>query len=534
MTAYTHTILRMKESSKRSLSVKQTDSWQTSSLMFLTTDGAVRLDMEGLEYELHAKDSILIRSNIAVIIQSLSSVPVAIYTVTFEQFTLASNAQNELIYKVNHDDLPDNGELVKGSALLFSYIKQIKTSQSVQEQAKWLEEIMQIFQHQSQPFSENVHYSIEMILQYLDEHYDQKLTRKDLAHKMGFHESYFSTFFKQSMGMSVTDYIAQIRIDEAKKRLLQTDDQIQIIARQVGYTDSLYFSRKFRQKTGRSPSQFRMNRKPERIAAFQFAGSLIALGIQPVCMDQETFLHSDMFKEQLANSLVIDEHTPDDVFKSLQLDLVIIPNYFYSKPALIKRLERIAPVLVLRYGGGHAVTEVLSLGRLLGREKEAKDWVKRFELLTQKARNSLSSFRKKGETAAIYEMRGHDKVYIWSYQARGARYLYETLGLKPPKAILEEVLLPNQHMVIPLERLGEYEADHMFFIVGVQHGWYQQMDKRMEESDVLRQLPAVKNGTFYPVKLEEFRFDEGERALYLMDRFVCRLSQTAHPTIVHM
>ncbi|MCY1120022.1 AraC family transcriptional regulator [Bacillus safensis] len=534
MAAYTHTILRMKESSERSLSVKQTNSWQTSSLMFLTTDGAVRIEMEGIQYELNAKDSVLIRSGIDVMVQSLSTEQVVIYTVTFDQFTLAHDAQNELVYKVNHDDLPDNGEVVKGSAVLFSYIKQIQTGQSVQEQTKWLEEMMHIFRKQSKPYNEKVHYSIDMILQYMAEHYNQKLTRKDLAHKMGFHESYFSTFFKQSMGLSVTEYIAQIRIDEAKKRLLQTDDQIQIIARQVGYADSLYFSRKFRQKTGRTPSQFRMNRSPQRIAAFQFVGSLAAVGIQPVCIDQDTYLHSDMLKEQLASSLVIDEHTPDDVFKSLQLDLIIIPNYFYSKHALIKRLERIAPVLVLPYAGGHVVQEVLSTGRLLGREKEADDWVKRFEHLSQKARNDLSSFREKGETVAIYEMRGHDKVYMWSYDARGAFYLYETLDLKPPKTILEEVLLPNQHTVIPLERLREYEADHMFFIVGVEHGWYDQMDQRMEESDVLRQLSAVKNGTFYPLKLEEFRFDEGERALHLIDRFVSRLTQAANPTIVHM
>lgn len=105
-----------------------------------------------------------------------------------------------------------------------------------------------------------------------------------------------------------------------------------------------------------------------------------------------------------------------------------------------------------------------------------------------------------------------------------AFYLYETLDLKPPKTILEEVLLPNQHTVIPLERLREYEADHMFFIVGVEHGWYDQMEQRMEESDVLRQLSAVKNGAFYPLKLEEFRFDEGERVLHLMNRFVSRLT----------
>ncbi|MGE6526784.1 helix-turn-helix domain-containing protein [Bacillus safensis] len=534
MTTRTHTILRMKESKERSLSVKQTVSWHTSFPMFLTCDGSVRIEMEGLQYQLNAKDSMLIRSGINVMLQSLSNEQVAIYTITFDQFILTNDAQNELVFKMSYDDLPDNGAMVKGSAVLFSYIKQMKVSQCIREQEKRLEDIMHIFHRQSKPYAEKVHYSIEMILQYMAQHYEKKLTRKDLAHKMGFHESYFSTFFKQSMGQSVSDYIAQIRIDEAKKRLLQTDDQIQMIARQVGYTDSLYFSRKFRQKTGRSPSQFRNNRRPERIAAFQFVGLLGALGIRPVCIDQDTFHHSDILKDQLAGTLVIDEHTPDDVFKSLQLDLIIIPNYFYSKPALIKRLERIAPVLVLPYAGGHVVQEVLTTGRQLGREKEAEDWVKRFEHLSQKARNDLSSFREKGETVAIYEMRGHDKVYMWSYDARGAFYLYETLDLKPPKTILEEVLLPNQHTVIPLERLREYEADHMFFIVGVEHGWYEQMDQRMEESDVLRQLSAVKNGTFYPLKLEDFRFDEGERALHLIDRFVSRLTVAANPTIVHM
>lgn len=41
----------------------------------------------------------------------------------------------------------------------------------------------------------------------------------------------------------------------------------------------------------------------------------------------------------------------------------------------------------------------------------------------------------------------------------------------------------------------------------------------MKESDVLRNLPAVQNNTFYLLKLEEFRFGEGERAIEIMKRF---------------
>ncbi|CUB14724.1 hypothetical protein BN2127_JRS3_00047 [Bacillus safensis] len=89
MTTRTHTILRMKESKERSLSVKQTVSWHTSFPMFLTCDGSVRIEMEGLQYQLNAKDSMLIRSGINVMLQSLSNEQVAIYTITFDQFTLA-------------------------------------------------------------------------------------------------------------------------------------------------------------------------------------------------------------------------------------------------------------------------------------------------------------------------------------------------------------------------------------------------------------------------------------------------------------
>lgn len=75
--------------------------------------------MEGLQYQLNAKDSMLIRSGINVMLQSLSCEQVAIYTITFDQFTLANDAQNELVYKMNYDDLPDNGAMVKGSGMLF-------------------------------------------------------------------------------------------------------------------------------------------------------------------------------------------------------------------------------------------------------------------------------------------------------------------------------------------------------------------------------------------------------------------------------
>ncbi|MGE6675507.1 helix-turn-helix domain-containing protein [Bacillus pumilus] len=520
MNAQMETMLHVKKKIQMCLKAKQTNRWQTKSPSVLTADDTVVIQLEGMEYELDGGDSLFIRSHIPVVIRSLSNQQVTIFAVSFEHYMLTNDADDELIYKINYDTLPDNGQVVMGSPVLFHHIKRLSDpSYSESSQVKLLKLVLQIFQQQNEKTTHADHYSIQMILQYIAEHYQQELTRKDLAHKMGFNESYFSTFFKKSVGMSVTDYIAQIRMDEAKKLLFKTDEQVQAIAQRVGYTDSLYFSRKFRQKTGRSPSQYRLSRQPKRIAAFQFVGSLLALGVKPICMEEDIALYSDLLQGQLSDVFVIHEHTPDDVLKDMNLDLILMPDYFYTNIEWMKRMEKFAPVLVFPYSRLSPVEEVLCLGSLIGRSTEAKQWVERYEKQAQKERARLTPFLKKKETVALYEVRGHDKVYMWSFHARGAINLYKTLGLKPPEAIQEEVLKPDKHVVIPLERLADYAADHMFFIVAVRNGWYRHMDKRMMESDVLRNLPAVQNDTFYLLKLEEFRFGEGERAIEIMKRF---------------
>ena len=73
----------------------------------------------------------------------------------------------------------------------------------------------------------------------------------------GMSESYFRARFKEWAGMSPVEYRNRQRISYACGFLRNTSNQINEIARQVGFDDAFYFSRVFQQVTGLSPSDYR-------------------------------------------------------------------------------------------------------------------------------------------------------------------------------------------------------------------------------------------------------------------------------------
>lgn len=75
---------------------------------------------------------------------------------------------------------------------------------------------------------------------------------------------HFFRCLQRSTGTTTIRFLRQERISQAKRRLLlESQDSIQEIAEQVGYSDPFYFSRDFKQHTGMPPAQFR-KREPGR------------------------------------------------------------------------------------------------------------------------------------------------------------------------------------------------------------------------------------------------------------------------------
>lgn len=78
-----------------------------------------------------------------------------------------------------------------------------------------------------------------------------------LAQKVHLSPNYLSDLLKKETGMNAQDYIHYYLIENAKNKLLNSDDTVGQIAYSLGFEYPQYFSRLFKRKTGRTPIEFR-------------------------------------------------------------------------------------------------------------------------------------------------------------------------------------------------------------------------------------------------------------------------------------
>lgn len=98
---------------------------------------------------------------------------------------------------------------------------------------------------------------VAVIRQYIDEHLDEELSRKSLANRFFFSEDYLARVFKQETGENISDHIIERRIRRAERYLRETELPIGTVAIRVGYNNFSYFSKKFKELTGKSPNEYR-------------------------------------------------------------------------------------------------------------------------------------------------------------------------------------------------------------------------------------------------------------------------------------
>lgn len=99
---------------------------------------------------------------------------------------------------------------------------------------------------------------IDSVRRYIEDNYaDYELTLNSLAFHFGITGKYLSSLFKKQVGINVSAYLEQIRIDHAEQLLVEPSLTIDEIATSIGYANSDSFRRAFRRVRGISPSQFR-------------------------------------------------------------------------------------------------------------------------------------------------------------------------------------------------------------------------------------------------------------------------------------
>ena len=101
------------------------------------------------------------------------------------------------------------------------------------------------------------HKSVQMILDYTEEHYREDISIQDLAEQCSINANYASQLFKQEMGVTFVSFLTGLRINHAAWLLTHTDEIVFHIASQVGYSDYFYFAKVFKKVMGCTPTAYR-------------------------------------------------------------------------------------------------------------------------------------------------------------------------------------------------------------------------------------------------------------------------------------
>jgi len=94
--------------------------------------------------------------------------------------------------------------------------------------------------------------------QYVRAHYAEKLSLKKIADALAYSPSRCDALFKKEKGESVINYLIDYRLNKAKELLVENRLSLSEIAECTGFSDSNYFSRQFKKRTGVTPLKYRL------------------------------------------------------------------------------------------------------------------------------------------------------------------------------------------------------------------------------------------------------------------------------------
>lgn len=139
------------------------------------------------------------------------------------------------------------------------YISEIENCETITKLKNLKNNMLDEFVHKVRESKENpmISKTIQECCDYIRTNVLRPLTVEDIAKEMGYTTYYFTKKFYKEMGIKVTDYIKQARIEYAKIALLSTKKSIQEISDSLQFGTRNYFSKVFREIVGVTPAAYR-------------------------------------------------------------------------------------------------------------------------------------------------------------------------------------------------------------------------------------------------------------------------------------
>lgn len=155
--------------------------------------------------------------------------------------------------------------IIKKFENLLEFQADIAGAQKAAMEAADLEELIEVLYGFVRKFMDglmenrigNADMLIRKAVDYIDEHYAEKISLDEIAGHVGISKYYFSNLFKKEKNINFTSYLNEVRIEKAKLLLKNPQTTVSQVYCQVGFNDQQYFSRTFKKYVGMTVTEYR-------------------------------------------------------------------------------------------------------------------------------------------------------------------------------------------------------------------------------------------------------------------------------------
>lgn len=243
--------------------------WHRSLELLLVLEGRIRITVDEESFTLDSEDIILINSNSIHEIHSEGAVMIALQ-LKLEMFRLIEADLDNLLFHCNSSSDPDKEHY---RILKYTIAQMIQNNTHRREGTDCrnyslsyylLSELLDNFRI---PVTEALKAKrkymarLTRIINYINEHYKENFSLSDLAESQQLSVPYLSSFFNKYMGIRFSQYYTDVKLEHALADLLDTEDSIETVALNNGFTEPHAFVRAFKKKYGTLPSVYRKEKK---------------------------------------------------------------------------------------------------------------------------------------------------------------------------------------------------------------------------------------------------------------------------------
>lgn len=107
---------------------------------------------------------------------------------------------------------------------------------------------------------------VQKAREFIDKHKTEALSLSAVAQAAGASVFHFCKVFRKSTGLKFTDYVARVRLEDARTQLLNPNRRISEVAYDVGFQSLTQFNRMFKRVFGQSPTEFRGRLNGKKVA----------------------------------------------------------------------------------------------------------------------------------------------------------------------------------------------------------------------------------------------------------------------------